>query len=355
MAPPAYLDEVAAYDYNLPRELIAQRPAEPRDHSRLMILNRRSGATKHRLFYNVVDYLRPGDLVVLNNTKVLPLRIRGTRNTGGMVEALLVSEMGNGMWEAFVKARGRLRAGERLEFENGRLTATLAFRTEKDLWALDFQDTGSLINRLEEFGRAPLPPYIRRPGVLDDELRENDRRQYQTVYASKPGAIAAPTAGLHFTPELLKTIHEKGVATTTVTLHVGLGTFRPIRSALVSQHKMEAEFFVCPLEAADLINATRRQGGRIVAVGSTCCRVLENVASAGTILQARGCTDLYIRHPFNFRLVDALITNFHLPKSTLLVLVCAFAGRDNVLRAYNEAIAMGYRFYSYGDAMLIHA
>jgi len=353
MASPESLEDLASYDYELPKDLIAQTPAEPRDHSRLMILHTRSERIEHRQFFEIVNYLRRGDLLIVNDTKVLHCRLRGVRSTGGSVEVCLLEELEPGLWKAFVKARGRLEVGERIRLENGRLDAVLAQHHSDRTWAVRFSDGVDLSTVLEEVGRAPLPPYIRRSRQLDEEMRDYDRERYQTVFACKPGAVAAPTAGLHFTTDLLDEIRDSGVSICTVTLHVGLGTFQPIRTEAISQHTMEREFFVFPEECAEAVARTRRIGGRVVSVGTTCCRALETVAQQEKLGESSGWTCLYIRPPFQFRLVDALITNFHLPRTTLLVLAAAFAGRRFILRAYREAVAEGYRFYSYGDAMLI--
>lgn len=347
------LEDIASYDYELPQALIAQSPAEPRDHSRLMVLHKRSERIEHRRFFEIVDCLREDDLLVLNDTRVLHCRLRGTRSTGGAIQLLLVEELEPGFWKAFVNTRGRLKAGEWIQLENGRLDATLVQRDAGGTWTIQFDDKLDLASTLEEVGRAPLPPYIRRPRQLDEAFREYDRERYQTVFASRPGAVAAPTAGLHFTTDLLDKIRSGGIRICTITLHVGVGTFLPIRTKSISRHTMEPEFFIFPEECARAVDETRRRGGRVISVGTTCCRVLETVVRSEKLAEASGWTDLYIRPPFQFRLVDALITNFHLPRSTLLVLVSAFAGLQVVLRAYSQAIADGYRFYSYGDAMFI--
>jgi len=353
MTSPGSLDDSALYDYELPAKLIAQMPAEPRDHSRLMVLHKRTKRIEHRYFFQIVEYLRKGDLLVLNDTKVLHCRLRGTRRTGGAVEVCLVEEMQPGLWKAFVKARGRILPGEPIRLEEGRLEAVLECRSPDRTWTVRFQRGTDVAACLEEVGRAPLPPYIRRPQRLDQQLRDFDRERYQTVFAAQPGAVAAPTAGLHFTPGLLDGIRQAGVGTCYITLHVGLGTFRPIRAKSISQHVMHPEFFVLSRKSADAVTRTRSSGGRVICVGTTCCRALETAGGRANLAENSGWTRLYIRPPFEFRVVNALVTNFHLPRTTLLVLVSTFAGRTFVMQAYKEAVDKGYRFYSYGDAMLI--
>lgn len=354
MPPDVSLEELSAYEFELPRSLIAQSPAEPRDHSRLMVLDRLSGRTEHRRFYEIIDYLGEDDLMVLNDTRVLPCRLRGRRTTGAMVEVLLIREVEDGSWEGFLKSRGRVGAGETIELEDGAIRALVRSRHPGGRWTFELESSARVPEVLDEVGRAPLPPYIRRSLAEDEMLRDYDLQRYQTVFAEKPGSVAAPTAGLHFTPELLDRIRAKGVRTSMLTLHVGPGTFLPIKTSRIADHQLEAEHFTFSKECADAIAETRRRGGRVIAVGTTCCRVLETVAASGGIPPMSGWTSLYIKPPHKFSLVDALLTNFHLPHSTLLVMVCAFAGREEIFRAYQEAMALGYRFYSYGDAMLIY-
>jgi len=347
-----------AFDYHLPRELIAQHPLPRRDASRLLVLHRATGAVEHRRFPDIVDYLEPGDLLVLNDTRVLPARLVGRRATGGRVELLLVAPAAEppprgSLWRAMVKCRGRLRPGETVALEGGALPCVYRGRTDKGqaLVAFDRQ-AASLLDTLEAIGRAPLPPYIKRPPDQDPD-RGADLERYQTVYARQPGAIAAPTAGLHFTPELLDRLHAGGVGRTTVTLHVGLGTFKPVTAEQVEDHAMHAEWFELSREAAEAVTAARAAGRRVVPVGTTATRVLETAARAPQWGAQAGWTELFITPGFEFRLADALVTNFHLPRSTLLMLVAAFAGLERVLAAYDEATRLGYRFYSYGDAMLL--
>jgi S-adenosylmethionine:tRNA ribosyltransferase-isomerase len=337
------------FDYDLPRELIAQHPIPRRDQSRLLVLDRAADSIEHRRFRDIVDTLHAGDLLVLNDTKVVPARLVGHRSTGGRVEALLVEPAASG-WAALLKCRGRLREGEGIEFEGGAIRAVYRGRDESGKALLDFGlATAELMGKLENAGRAPLPPYIKRPPE-DDPDRADDRERYQTVYAAAPGAIAAPTAGLHFTSDLLGRLAARGVRHTTVTLHVGLGTFQPVTAEHVADHDMHAEAFEFPAEAARAIEQTT---GRVVAVGTTATRVIETVASQPEWGAASGWTDIFITPGYAFKRVDALLTNFHLPRSTLLMLVSALAGRERILAAYEEAIRLRYRFYSYGDAMLI--
>ncbi len=346
-----------AFDYELPRERIAQHPSQRRDESRLLVLERDTGEVCHRRFRQVAEFLRPGDLLVLNDTKVIPARLVGRRETGGWVELLL---LGHGTAEsdavtcrAMAKCCGRLREGETLEVEDGALACVLVRKLDGGEVELRFPcSQEALWQVVRRVGRAPLPPYIKRPRREDPD-RRRDRERYQTVYAQREGAVAAPTAGLHFTGELLQRLEEKGIRRTTVTLHVGMGTFKPIKTEAVDAHEMHAEYYEVSEEAVAAIEAARRAGGRIVPVGTTSTRVLEALAHGPGLQAASGWTDLYIKPGFTFELTDALITNFHLPRSTLLVLVSAFAGRERILAAYEEAKREGYRFYSYGDAMLI--
>ncbi|NQT50526.1 tRNA preQ1(34) S-adenosylmethionine ribosyltransferase-isomerase QueA [bacterium] len=348
-----------AFDYHLPREQIAQHPAERRDESRLLVLHRATGRREHRRFGDIVQYLSAGDTLVVNDTEVLPARLVGARATGGWVAVLLVSpiEAADGadraVWRAMAKCRGRLVEGETLAFEGGALTCTLRAKHGGGNVELAFDRSAEeVLTALRAVGRAPLPPYIRRPRG-DDPDRAIDRERYQTVYAARPGAIAAPTAGLHFTPELLALLADKGIGRATVTLHVGLGTFKPVTADHVAAHVMHAEYYELSAEAAAAIQATRQAGGRVVTVGTTATRVLEAAAQKGPLAATTGWTDIFITPGYEFRLLDGLVTNFHLPRSTLLMLVAAFAGLDAVLAAYEEAVQLGYRFYSYGDAMLI--
>jgi len=337
------------FDFNLPRELIAQHPSAVRDESRLLVLDRGADRFEHRVFHDIVEYLHPGDLLVLNDTKVVPARLMGRRSTGGRVEALLIEPVAEG-WTAMIKCRGRLAPGEEIPFEAGELCAVYRGRNDKGKALLDFGlCTAELLDKLDVVGRAPLPPYIKRPRD-DDADQARDKERYQTVYAAAPGAIAAPTAGLHFTPELLERLVERGVGHTTVTLHVGLGTFKPVTADRVEDHDMHAEWFEFPEDAGQAIERTT---GRVVCVGTTATRVIETVSAQPDWGSACGWTSIFITPGYTFKRVNALLTNFHLPRSTLLMLVSALAGRERILAAYEEAVRLGYRFYSYGDAMLI--
>jgi len=334
------------FDFPLPRQLIAQTPARPRDSSRLLVLDRETGRIAHRVFRDLPGFLRSNDILILNETKVLPVRLRGRRPTGGAVEVLLLRPQSDGVWEARVKPGGRIREGVRLVFLPGVLEGIAGPRTPAGTRMIALEHRDDLLAILDRIGEMPTPPYIERP--LDDP------GDYQTIYAKVGGAVAAPTAGLHFTQPLLDAIREQGVATAFITLHVGLGTFRPVKADDVAAHRMDAEYYVIPVEAAQAINRARRGGGRLIAVGTTSVRALESaVQQDGTIPPGRAWTSLFITPGHQFRATDALITNFHLPRSTLLMLVSAFAGRERILAAYAEAIRERYRFYSFGDAMLI--
>ncbi|HIE04327.1 MAG TPA: tRNA preQ1(34) S-adenosylmethionine ribosyltransferase-isomerase QueA [Candidatus Latescibacteria bacterium] len=336
--------KVDDFDYQLPEGLIAQHPVEPRDHARLMVLHRDSGTLEHRRFYELPRYLREGDVLVVNESKVFPARLLGRRPSGGRVELLLLRRLEGDLWEALARPGRRVRPGERLYFGGGELTCEVVERRKDGKRVVKFSGDLEAIRR---FGQVPLPPYIRRPPVPEDEER------YQTVYAKVEGSVAAPTAGLHFTEELLSKLREEGVKIVPVVLHVGPGTFRPVEGEL-SDHSMEQEYYEVTDKAAEVINEARGRGGRVVAVGTTSVRVLETVTDGeGRVRPGSGWTELFIYPPYRFKAVDVLITNFHLPRSTLLMLVAAFAGRRRVLEAYGEAVRLGYRFYSYGDAMLI--
>ena len=356
--------DIADFSYELPQELIAQTPIEPRDSSRLLVLHRDSQRIEHRHFRDIGEYLRPGDLLVANQSRVLPAQLLGAKDdTGGRVELLLLAirnDLGQDHWEALVRPGRRLRVGQRVVFGDGALTAEILDRTPAGgrIAHLAARE-GTVAEAIARVGAVPLPPYIHTP------LANAER--YQTVYAREPGSAAAPTAGLHFTPELLAALMSRGVGMATVTLHIGLDTFRPIEETNLGQHIMHSEEIELDADAAEKINATRAAGGRIIAVGTTSVRVLESVAAITAelrekgelaspdtlVTQWRGRTSLFLRPGSPFRAVDVMITNFHLPRSTLLVLVSAFAGRDLILRAYDEAVAQRYRFYSFGDAMLI--
>lgn len=337
---------IELFDYNLPEELIAQEPLAERSASRLLVLDKKSGAVRHRLFSDLPSYLRPGDALVLNNTRVIPARLYGQKeDSGAPVELLLLQRRDAVTWEAIVRPGRRLRTGARVVFGNGQLNATVKEVLPDGNRLIRFHCAGSFDEWLQKLGEMPLPPYIKKK--LDDTGR------YQTIYAEQDGSAAAPTAGLHFTGELLAEIEKMGVHIVFVTLHVGLGTFRPVKVSDIREHKMHSEYFHLDDMAAETLNKTREGGGRILAVGTTSCRVLETLGSGQRIKPQSGWTDLFIYPGYSFKTVDMLLTNFHLPRSTLLMLVSAFAGRENVLNAYQSAVAERYRFFSFGDAMLI--
>lgn len=334
------------FTYPLPEELIAQHPAEQRDASRLLCLDGNSGRIEHHLFYQLPDLLKPGDCLVVNNSRVIPARLLGVRkDTGHAIEVLLLKRLSETEWETIVRPGRKVRTGHQLVFIPGRLEAIVRKVTENGNRIIHFNFDGLWEAVLDEAGTLPLPPYIHEQ--LDDPSR------YQTVYASRDGSAAAPTAGLHFTPELLDRLDACGIKKAELTLHVGLGTFRPVREENILDHKMHTEYYELPEKTAQLIRQTRAEGGRIVAVGTTSCRVLESVAANGPLTEKSGWTNLFIYPGFQFKVTDYLITNFHLPESTLLMLVSAFAGKEHILSAYEEAIRQRYRFFSFGDAMLI--
>jgi S-adenosylmethionine:tRNA ribosyltransferase-isomerase len=344
------------FDYHLPENLIAQHPRPERGQSRLLVLHRDTSAIEHRVFKDLSQYMQNGDCLVVNETKVLPARLLGSREgTGGKVELLLVRDLGHGRWQFLIKPARRARVGRRLIFGDGRLNCELQERIGPGEWVGQFISPGDLEKDLGELGQVPLPPYIRRQPEPEDSER------YQTVYARQRGAVAAPTAGLHFTHKFLDQLSGQGIVVVPILLHVGPGTFRPVQEIDIRQHHMEAEYFIITTQAAEAINRIKNDGGRVFAVGTTAVRALEScimeemegAEGYGNVRAAEGWTDLFIYPPYRFRGVDALITNFHLPKSTLLMLVSAFSGREQILRAYREAVAEEYLFYSYGDAMLI--
>lgn len=343
--------QVSDFDFPLPPELIAAEPADPRDSARLLVFDRSLGRTSHRVFRELPELLRPGDLLVVNDTRVRPWRLRGVRATGGSCECLMLRFAG-GSGEGFVKPSKKLQPGSVLAMEDGAVVLTLREALGGGRWRFDVSSPdGDVHAAIERSGRAPLPPYIPRREAEDVG---RDRERYQTVFAARPGAVAAPTAGLHFTADLLERLRDGGVEIARVTLHVGEGTFAPLRVDVVEAHRMHAEAYELPAATADAVAATRARGGRVIAVGTTSCRTLETCATAGRIVRAgSGESSLFLYPGVEFRVVDALITNFHLPKSTLLMLVAAFAGREQVLELYREAVARRYRFFSFGDAMLI--
>jgi S-adenosylmethionine:tRNA ribosyltransferase-isomerase len=337
------------YDYELPATLIAQDPCAERDHARLLLLNRATAGLSHHFFYDLPELLNPGDLLVLNDTRVLPARLLGRRaQTGGKWEGLFLRRLPNGLWELLCQTRGRLLAGEMIQVEPGSLELRLVRQTADGHWLVQPQAGGSPLELLAAHGQVPLPPYIRQ-----GRAGQEDSERYQTVFARQAGAVAAPTAGLHFTPRLFERLKERGILWTFVTLHVGVGTFQPIQVEDFTQHRMHAEWGELSADSAHAIVSCRQRGGRVVVVGTTSVRVLETVAASGPIRPWSGETELFIYPPYTFRAFDALITNFHLPRTSLLLLVGAFAGVDLVRQAYMTAIEEQYRFYSYGDAMLI--
>ena len=334
--------------YDLPEELIAQTPLEKRDFSRLLALDRGTGKWEHRKFFELTEYLRPGDCLILNNSRVLPARLLGQRLPGGgACEVLLLIDRGERVWECLVRPGRKMKVGAKLSFGNGELTAEVVGEVEGGNRLVRFDYEGIFLEVLERLGKMPLPPYIK------EELQDSER--YQTVYSKVVGSAAAPTAGLHFTPELLEKIAGMGIGIGYVTLHVGLGTFRPVKEDTVENHEMHSEYCVIPQETADLINRTKAAGGRCICVGTTSCRTLESWANPDGTMEAKaGWTNIYIYPGYRFKVMDALVTNFYLPESTLVMLVSAFAGRETVLAAYAEAVKERYRFFSFGDAMLIH-
>ncbi|WP_440447905.1 tRNA preQ1(34) S-adenosylmethionine ribosyltransferase-isomerase QueA [Ruminococcus sp.] len=333
--------------YDLPKELIAQTPVEPRDSSRLMLLDRNTGEIDHKHFYDIIDSLNPGDLLVANDSRVLPARIYGIKDeTGARIEFLLLRQITGNRWEALCKPGKKAKEGTSFTFGDGLLRATVAEVKDDGNRIVDFECDENFFSTLDKIGQMPLPPYI------TEELKDKER--YQTVYSHELGSAAAPTAGLHFTKELMQRIKDKGVNISYVTLHVGLGTFRPVKVDDVTNHKMHSEHYEIPEETARLINETKKNGGRVIAVGTTSCRTLESVATFyGEIKPCEGFTDIFIYPGYEFKVLDGLITNFHLPESTLIMLVSAFAGYDNVMNAYKTAVEEKYRFFSFGDAMFI--
>ena len=333
--------------YDLPKELIAQTPIGRREMSRLLLLDRSTGETRHSRFFELPDHLRRGDCLVMNDSRVLPARLLGRKETGGAVEIVLLRDLGDNTWECLGRPGKNMKVGTRLIFGGGELKAAVEKTTGGGNRLIRFEYNGIFLEVLERLGKMPLPPYIH------EELEDSER--YQTVYSRVNGSAAAPTAGLHFTNELMERIKALGVELCFITLHVGLGTFRPVRADVVEEHKMHSEYFIIPDETARTVNRVKDSGGRVIAVGTTSCRSLEARAGAARPYLApfSGFTDIFIYPGYEFKLIDGLVTNFHLPESTLIMLVSAFAGRENILRAYGEAIRERYRFFSFGDAMLI--
>lgn len=332
--------------FELPEELIAQTPLEKRDSSRLLHLNKVTGEMEHRHFYDLLDYLREGDCMVFNDSRVLPARLIGARPSGGSVELVLLRDLGEGRWECLSRPGRKTKPGTEILFGDGELKATVEAVAEGGNRIVRFDYEGIFLEVLERLGKMPLPPYIK------EELQDGER--YQTVYSREVGSAAAPTAGLHFTKELMEKIAAKGVKLCFVTLHVGLGTFRPVKAEEIEDHEMHSEFCMVPEETAKIVTETKRNGGRVIAVGTTSCRTLESFAlEDGSLPVTSGWTNIFIYPGYKFKCIDALVTNFHLPESTLIMLVSALAGRENILNAYNEAVKQRYRFFSFGDAMFI--
>ena len=334
------------FDFYLPAELIAQTPLEKRDNSRLLHLDKNTGKIEHKHFYDIKQYVRPGDCLVLNYSRVLPARLIGTRPTGGAVELVLLKDLGDNCWECLSRPGRKTKPGQELIFGNGELTAVVQDLTQGGNRIVKFDYKGIFLEILERLGKMPLPPYIK------EELQDSER--YQTVYSKELGSAAAPTAGLHFTKELLSEIEDMGVSICCVTLHVGLGTFRPVKAENIEDHDMHSEFCIIPEDTAKTVNDTKKAGGRVIAVGTTSCRTLESFTTDDGVLQATsGWTNIFIYPGYKFKCIDALITNFHLPESTLIMLVSALAGREHILNAYKTAVNEKYRFFSFGDAMFI--
>ncbi|MBE5900766.1 MAG: tRNA preQ1(34) S-adenosylmethionine ribosyltransferase-isomerase QueA [Lachnospiraceae bacterium] len=339
---------VKDYWFDLPQEQIAQDPLTDRSSSRLMVLNKDTGEVEHKIFRDIIDYLEPGDCLVLNNTKVIPARLFGVKEgTEAKIEILLLKRMENDVWETLVKPGKKAKIGTKISFGDGLLVGTVVDIVEEGNRLIQFSYEGIFEEILDKLGQMPLPPYITH--------KLQDKNRYQTVYAKYDGSAAAPTAGLHMTPELLEKIREKGIRIAEVTLHVGLGTFRPVKEENVLEHHMHSEFYRITEEAAELINRTKEEGHRVICVGTTSCRTVESAADEnGRLKECSGWTEIFIYPGYRFKVLDALITNFHLPESTLIMLVSALAGREHVLEAYNTAVKEGYRFFSFGDAMFIH-
>lgn len=339
--------QTSDFYFDLPQELIAQDPLEDRSSSRLLVLDRESGKTQHRVFRDIIEYLNPGDCLVVNNTKVIPARLYGSKiGTDAKIEVLLLKRRENNVWETLVKPGKKCRVGARISFGEGLLIGEVIDVVDEGNRLIRFEYEGIFEEILDKLGQMPLPPYIHH------QLK--DKNRYQTVYAKHDGSAAAPTAGLHFTPELLEEIRKKGVHIAHVTLHVGLGTFRPVKVEDVTDHHMHSEFYIVEPEQAELINRVKKEGGKIVAVGTTSCRTLESATDENGILKAgSGWTDIFIYPGYQFKMIDRLITNFHLPESTLMMLVSALAGKDKIMAAYEEAVKERYRFFSFGDAMFI--
>lgn len=339
--------KVADFNYELPKELIAQHPYDKRDEARLMVLDKNKELIEHKVFKDVINYLNPGDCLVINNTKVIPARLYGKKDTGANIEFLLLKRIEGDTWEAMVRPGNKLKPGSKVVFGNGLLKATILEVLEGGNRKVEFEYDGIFNEILDQIGLMPLPPYI-------TEASREDNEKYQTVYAKYEGSAAAPTAGLHFTEELLEKIKEKGIEVANVTLHVGIGTFRPVKVETVEEHEMHSEHYYIKKEDADKINKAKLNGNRVIAVGTTSCRVLESVADEkGLVKEIEGDTSIFIYPGYKFKCIDSLITNFHLPESTLIMLVSSLAGKDFIMKAYNEAVEKKYKFFSFGDAMII--
>ncbi len=339
--------KVSDFNYELPENLIAQHPYDKRDEARLMVLNKENYTIEHKIFKDVIEYLNPGDCLVINNTKVIPARLYGKKDTGANVEFLLLKRIEGDIWEAMVRPGNKLKPGTKVLFGNGILKATILDVLEGGNRKVEFEYNGIFNEILDQIGLIPLPPYITKASREDNE-------KYQTVYAKYDGSAAAPTAGLHFTKELLENIRTKGIEIANVTLHVGIGTFRPVKVENVEEHEMHSEHYYIKKEDADKINLAKQNGNKVIAVGTTSCRVLESVADdSGLVKEIESDTSIFIYPGYKFKCIDSLITNFHLPESTLIMLVSSLAGKDFIMKAYNEAVKKEYKFFSFGDAMLI--
>lgn len=353
---PEIFTKLSDFDYDLPKEFIAQQPLKNRADARLLVLHRTTGKIEHHKFHEILKLLYPGDLLILNNTKVLPARVVGNKMSGASVELLFIEELNEGQWRVLIRSNAKLRTMEEICIDNNKIHARLTGRLEDGSWCIEFTQKYHVKELLNRIGEVPLPPYIKRTrGNKGNDLQSLfDQERYQTVFAQKEGAIAAPTAGLHFSRDILEEIKKQQVEIGFVTLHVGLGTFLPIKTEDIRNHHMHKEYYECSPEVFQKITRTKEQKSRVIAIGSTSCRVLETIARQDDkALQLSGWTDLFIHPPYKFNYVDVLLTNFHLPKTTLLLLVSAFAGRENIMKAYEEAKREGYRFFSYGDCMMI--
>ena len=344
--------KLSDYDYALPQQLIAQYPLSKREDSRLLILHRKDSRIEHRKFFEIIEYLHAGDVLILNDTKVVPAKIVGSKKTGGRVEALLIRKIDDAVWELLLKSNRKLKTNDSLYFNDHSVEGKTVCKNKTGSWYVEFKNGKEFMDVLRNAGKVPLPPYIKR-NEENQQLTITDETRYQTVYAKNEGAIAAPTAGLHFSEELLKKITEKKITIAYVTLHVGLGTFQTIKDEDFAQHIMHKEFYKIPQKTIEVIHNAKSLGKKIIATGTTTCRVLETIARDGKTNEHSGWTDLFIYPPYTFKVTDSLVTNFHLQKTSLMLLVAAFAGRENIINAYNSAIDHGYRFYSYGDCMLI--